>query len=283
MDISQQLQQTPNWSDLNAYARAKICCELLSTLGLPIPSWMQIRQWIGKGSANDIHRAKQDFLAERHTIKTDWIQQDDLPSGISGSLQAWWQQLKQAAEQDYLAEKQQWQEDKAELQVQLSATQAQLGQQQQQIDQLQTQLEFSQQQYQQTQQALDVQQQKINQQAIEQQQLLALCQAQQQQYFAEQTRQQTQQTADRAQQQIQLEAQLNTVADFQRFAVQQIDLARQRQDQQGGALLDVLQQVQSEQLKQRLWQQQWLTEQSRGAAGSSRRKYPQRLHRLFRV
>lgn len=141
MDINQQLQQTPNWLRLNAYERAKICCQLLSTLGQPIPSWMQLRQWIGKGSANDIHRAKQDFLSERQQVSAELIRQDDMPTQLSGSLQEWWQQLKQAAEQEYSLQKQQWQQEKIELQQQFLALQNHIEQQQQAIEQLQQQLE----------------------------------------------------------------------------------------------------------------------------------------------
>lgn len=282
MDISQQLQHTPNWNSLNAYERAKICCQLLHTLGLPIPSWMQIRQWIGKGSANDIHRAKQEFLLDRQTVKADWVQQDDMPSRLSGSLQDWWQQLKQAAEQDYLLHKQQWQLEITELQAQLSAAQATIDQQQQEIIQRQQQLDAGQQQYQQAQQSLTLKDQLATQQAIEYQQLLDLVHTQQSHYFAEQSQQRRLQLVDQQQQHAQLEAQLNVLADFHSFAAQQIDLARQQHDQQQTLqqtlLVDLVQQILSEQRKQ----QHWLTEHARTTALQTKRGQHQHRQKFFK-
>lgn len=236
MDISQQLQQTPSWSTLNAYERAKLCCQLLNTLGLPIPSWMQIRQWIGKGSANDIHRAKQDFLLDRQTVKSLLVQQDEMPTALSGSLQDWWLQLKQAAEQEYLAEKQHWQHEKTEHAAQLTAAMQQIEQLQQQLTQSQAQLEQQQWQYQQACEQLALKQQTLTTQQQQIQQLAESLDAQQQRYLAEQTAQRDEQIAQQQQIEMRMEArlaaQLSAVADFQVFAAQQIDQARQYYQQQ---------------------------------------------------
>ena len=199
MDIGLQLQQTPNWSALNAYERAKLCCQLLNTLGQPIPSWMQIRQWIGKGSANDIHRAKQDFLSERQTVKTDWMTQHDLPTALSGSLQDWWQQLKHAAEQEYLAEKQQWQHEKTEYAEQLAATMQEIEQQQQNLIQLKIKIEQQQAEYQQVCEQLALKQQTLTAQQQQIEQLSDLLKSQQQRYLTEQA---SQHAAQMAQQQL---------------------------------------------------------------------------------
>lgn len=236
MDIGQQLQQTENWSGLTAYERAKLCCQLLNTLGLPIPSWMQIRQWIGKGSANDIHRAKQDFLSERQTVKTDWMTQNDLPTALSGSLQDWWQQLKHAAEQEYLTEKQQWQQEKTEQNAQLTTAKQEIEQQKQYFMQLKTKIEQQQAEYQQVCEQLSVKEQALTTQQQQIEQLSELLQSQQQRYLTEQA---SQHAAQMAQQQLieermeqRLAAQLSAVADFQVFAAQQIDQVRQQSSQQ---------------------------------------------------
>ena len=279
LDISQQLQQTPDWISLNAYQRAKICCHLLTTLGLPIPSWMQLRQWVGKGSANDIHRAKQDFLSDRQSVKSEWIQQDEMPTQLSGSLQEWWQQLKQAAEQDHLALQQRWQHEKTELQTQWSEAQAQLGQQQQVIEQLQRQLETAQQRHQQMAQNLLLQEQVAMQQACDYQQLLQSIHTQQTNYFTEQQQQRVQQLADQQQHQVTLDTQLNLLADFHGFAAQQIDLARRQHDQQQTLtlelILELLQQVLSGQAKQ-------LHQQSHTSVVPAKRGQRLRKTQLFR-
>ena len=283
LDISQQLQQTPDWISLNAYQRAKICCHLLTTLGLPIPSWMQLRQWVGKGSANDIHRAKQDFLSDRQSVKSEWIQQDKMPTQLSGSLQEWWQQLKQAAEQDHLALQQRWQHEKTELQTQCGEAQTQLDQQQQMIEQLQQQLETAQQRYQQVAQNLLLQEQVATQVAMQQacdyQQLLQSIHTQQTNYFTEQQQQRVQQLADQQQHQVTLDTQLNLLADFHGFAAQQIDLARRQHDQQQTLtlelILELLQQVLSEQAKQ-------LHQQSHTSVVPAKRGQRIRKTQLFR-
>ena len=288
MDISQQLQQTPNWSTLNAYERAKLCCQLLNTLGLPIPSWMQIRQWIGKGSANDIHRAKQDFLLDRQTVKSVLVQQDEMPTALSGSLQDWWLQLKQAAEQDYWSEKQQWQQQHTELQAELAAAQLLIEQQRQQIVQLQAQRDAEHQQSQQRQQEIGLKDQALSVHAQHIQQLLGMIDAQQTAYLAEQKQQHQQQVELRQREQQILAQQLNTLADFHSFAAQQIDLSRQQhnlqQEQQQRRLLAEIEQLSIEQkqhydeLRRYLLKQQLPTDRISTKRGKTRRPRP-----VFRI
>jgi hypothetical protein len=118
-NISTELEALPHWPQLNAYERALACCQLLSGLGQPIPGWMQIRQWIGKGSANDIHRAKQDFLTTRQTALPAAFNTEGLPPALSGSIHDWWQQLRLAAADEYQQHTIDWQArlDHAQQQV----------------------------------------------------------------------------------------------------------------------------------------------------------------------
>jgi len=296
MDIGLQLQQTPNWSSLNAYERAKLCCQLLNTLGQPIPSWMQIRQWIGKGSANDIHRAKQDFLAERQTVKTDWMTQHDLPTALSGSLQDWWQQLKHAAEQEYLAEKQQWQQEKTEQNAQLTAAMQEIEQQQQNLIQLKIKIEQQQAEYQQVCEQLSVKEQALTMQQQQIEQLSELLTSQQQLYLAAQASQRTEQMEN--QQNLEermtqrLDAQLSAVADFQVFAIQQIDQARQQitqlenqqQRRQQSELLDALQQITTQQTQQQNWLRHYLRKQQLAQNHPNKKRgHMHQMRGVFRV
>ena len=149
MNIAAELSQLPHWNEMSAYERAQACCQLLSQKGQPIPGWMQLRQWIGKGSANDIHRAKQDFLqGDQPSVAA--AKADGLPPALTGTLDAWWQQLRQTAADEFAEQTVQWQQqldDAAarcvEYQQQIQAHQAQIAQQQQQIDALQAQLHAS--------------------------------------------------------------------------------------------------------------------------------------------
>lgn len=63
-ELRATLASTPDWDGLNAYEMTKRCCAELTKRGQRIPSWMNIRDIIGKGSANDINRGKEDFRRE---------------------------------------------------------------------------------------------------------------------------------------------------------------------------------------------------------------------------
>jgi DNA repair exonuclease SbcCD ATPase subunit len=63
-DLHATLTATPGWESLNAYEMTKLCCDELTQRGERIPSWTSIRNIIGKGSANDINRGKEDFRRE---------------------------------------------------------------------------------------------------------------------------------------------------------------------------------------------------------------------------
>lgn len=63
-DLRIKLVSTPDWGTLNAYEMTKRCCAELTQRGQRLPSWINIRDIIGKGSANDINRGKADFLRE---------------------------------------------------------------------------------------------------------------------------------------------------------------------------------------------------------------------------
>lgn len=63
-DLTKHLEATPEWAKLNAYERTKRCCVELTRRGDRIPSWVVIRNLIGKGSSNDINRGKKDFHRE---------------------------------------------------------------------------------------------------------------------------------------------------------------------------------------------------------------------------
>lgn len=63
-DLRTTLASSPDWDSLNAYEMTKRCCAELTKRGQRLPSWMNIRDIIGKGSANDINRGKEDFRRE---------------------------------------------------------------------------------------------------------------------------------------------------------------------------------------------------------------------------
>lgn len=67
----------------SAYTRTKILCDVLTKLGMSIPSWMVLREHIGKGSSGDINRGVKDFRSEHAELLQ---RMDGLPEGIPGRL-----------------------------------------------------------------------------------------------------------------------------------------------------------------------------------------------------
>lgn len=63
-EIKAILMAASDWNGLTAYEMTKRCCSELTKGGERLPSWMSIRDIIGKGSANDINRGKEDFRRE---------------------------------------------------------------------------------------------------------------------------------------------------------------------------------------------------------------------------
>lgn len=62
--LEEVLAAHPDWDRLTAFERTKLCCAELTRRGERLPSWSVIRDIIGKGSAQDINRAKEAFRRE---------------------------------------------------------------------------------------------------------------------------------------------------------------------------------------------------------------------------
>ena len=73
----------PQYEPGSAYVRTKILCDVLTKLGESIPSWMVLREHIGKGSSNDINRGVKDFRGEHAELLQ---RMDGLPEGIPEKL-----------------------------------------------------------------------------------------------------------------------------------------------------------------------------------------------------
>ena len=63
-NIRDECNRVPGYEDATAYVRTKHCCRILTEQGESIPSWMIIREIIGKGSSGDINRGIRDFRKE---------------------------------------------------------------------------------------------------------------------------------------------------------------------------------------------------------------------------
>jgi len=92
-DLSALLATQPGWDAMNAYARTKLVCAELLRAGAPIPAWTTIRGLIGKGSANDINRAKKDFRLEhaQSLRKLEGFSAEGVPQTLTPHILGLWQ------------------------------------------------------------------------------------------------------------------------------------------------------------------------------------------------
>lgn len=101
-EIEQALAEHPKFAEVSAYERTKICCEVLSRLGVRIPSWLVIRGYIKKGSATDINRGIKDFRQEQG-VRLQRLNQrpEGLPVALTQPMQALWHAALAEARTDF--------------------------------------------------------------------------------------------------------------------------------------------------------------------------------------
>jgi|GEM_PF-2082519 len=92
-DMAVALASQAGWERLNAYERTKLACAELLRAGEPIPAWTTLRDLIGKGSANDINRAKKDFRREHAAAlrKLEGFSAEGVPPSLTPHIVALWQ------------------------------------------------------------------------------------------------------------------------------------------------------------------------------------------------
>lgn len=59
--LIKEFSASQTYEGMNALQLAQHCCEKLAMLGQPLPGWREIREIIGKGSANDINKGKREY------------------------------------------------------------------------------------------------------------------------------------------------------------------------------------------------------------------------------
>ncbi|QTP13381.1 DNA-binding protein [Serratia symbiotica] len=59
--LIKEFSASQTYEGMNALQLAQQCCEKLAMLGQPLPGWREIREIIGKGSANDINKGKREY------------------------------------------------------------------------------------------------------------------------------------------------------------------------------------------------------------------------------
>ena len=100
----------PGFEGGTAYSRTKVCCRILIQQGEPIPSWMVIREIIGKGSSGDISRGIRDFRiehAERLRLMDGAL--PGIPQQLAPLVSSLWEAAVAAARAEFDAKEQRWQ------------------------------------------------------------------------------------------------------------------------------------------------------------------------------
>lgn len=106
--VSEAIAKAQADSPKSAYQLTLICCEAIARSGERIPAWPAIRELIGKGSANDINRAKKDYYA---SLGQKLRQSDEnlskLPSELTEGLVTLWQKALNEAHATYSEDRKQ--------------------------------------------------------------------------------------------------------------------------------------------------------------------------------
>lgn len=110
-ELADQLEKTQGWTNLTAYERTKRCCAELTKRGERIPSWLIVRDIIGKGSSNDINRAKEDFRQEQGAALRKMSGfADGIPLAIANHMQGLWFAAIDYADSKFETQAKAWQE-----------------------------------------------------------------------------------------------------------------------------------------------------------------------------
>ena len=89
--MKSRLMADPDWQSLTAYEMTKRVCADMTRDGEKVPSWTAIRDIIGKGSANDINRAKDDFRKEHgEDLRKMSGFVEGVPPELSPYIQGFW-------------------------------------------------------------------------------------------------------------------------------------------------------------------------------------------------
>lgn len=109
IDLKSSLSAAHDWSGLTAYDRTKRACAALVARGDKIPSWMAIREIIGKGSSGDINRAVTDYRrdqAEELRRMSGFVQ--GLPEALHPLIKAFWQEAVAVARAAFVEQETDW-------------------------------------------------------------------------------------------------------------------------------------------------------------------------------
>lgn len=133
--VRAECEAQPGFDGGTAYTRTKVCCRILMQHGEAIPSWMVIRDIIGKGSSGDINRGIKDFRQEH----AERLRRMDgalpgIPEHLAPLVSSLWEAAVAAARAEFDTKSQGWQ-------VQIEQAEARADQAAQQLADAETLIE----------------------------------------------------------------------------------------------------------------------------------------------
>lgn len=108
-DLKSCLMEAPDWKSLTAYEMTKRLCAEMTSAGEKVPSWTAIRDIIGKGSAGDINRAKDDYRKEHgEDLRKMAGFVDGVPAVLAPHILGLWAAAIDCVKLEYAAKEEAW-------------------------------------------------------------------------------------------------------------------------------------------------------------------------------
>lgn len=143
--IRAECAKHPMYEPGTAYERTKICCQVLTEKAEPIPSWIAIRELIGKGSSTDINRGVKDFRREHaEVLKQMQGVTPGVPEVLAPYIRGLWEAAIGAARSEFAANVTWWEEQLEQATAQADEAMQKLSEAKASLDSLQEQLATSQ-------------------------------------------------------------------------------------------------------------------------------------------
>lgn len=135
----------PKYESGTAYERTKICCQVLTEKAEPIPSWIAIREVIGKGSSTDINRGVKAFRREHaDVLKQMQGVTPGVPEALAPHIRGLWEAAVGAARSEFAANVTFWEQQLEQATAQADEAMQKLSEAKASLDSLQEQLATSQ-------------------------------------------------------------------------------------------------------------------------------------------
>jgi len=124
-EVADLLHASRDWEQLTAYERTLRYCEEMVRRGQLLPAWNVIRDTIGRGSSNDINRAKRDFRKNHAEVlrKLDG-HVEGLPDVLQPLISSFWAEAVAEAKKHYAEQVAAWEAKEEQAGLAIEAAKA---------------------------------------------------------------------------------------------------------------------------------------------------------------